>query len=81
MTRDELIDALKGKEGKPISIHHLGGTIMGIFEYLIWDTSFPDVKGIRLVDNDVLVKPANIVEIKDAPMYSVAVDLMGRLKK
>ncbi len=79
MTRDELIDCLKGKEGKPISIHHKGGTIMGNFEHLTWDSAVPIIKGVKIDTCDTLFKPADIVEIKDAPMYTEALKIMRGL--
>lgn len=81
MTRDQLVDCLRGKEGKPISIRHTGGIVMGVFEYIIWDTAFPDIKGIRLVDNDVPVRPSDIIEIHDAPLYTDALKMMREINK
>jgi len=76
MTRDELIDCLKGKEGKPISIRHTGGLLMGIFEKIIWDAGFPMITGVKLDTREEPFKPADIIEIKDAPRYTSALKIM-----
>lgn len=81
MTRDELIDCLKDKAGKPISIRHVGGTIMGNFETFVWDTSFPEIKGVKIDTCDTLFKPDDIIEIKDAPMYAEALKVMRKLNE
>jgi len=81
MTRDVLIDCLRDKEGKPISIHHKGGTIMGNFEYLIWDTDVPVIKGVKIDTCDTSFKPDDIIEIKDAPMYPEALKMMRKLNE
>jgi len=79
MTRDELVDCLRGKEGKPISIQHKGGTIMGNFEYLIWDSTVPVIKGVKIDTCDTTFNPDDIIEIKDAPMYLEALKIMRKL--
>jgi len=81
MTRGGLIDCLEGKKGKPISIHHTGGTIMGIFEEFIWGSDALTITGVKLKNIDQPFKPENITEIRDAPMFTVTMDLMDKLRR
>lgn len=76
MTRDELIDCLKGKEGKPVSIRHVGGILMGNFMGFIWDGEVPMITGVRLDTREEPFKPADIIEINDAPRYTYALEIM-----
>lgn len=81
MTRDELIDCLRDKVGKPISIHHVGGTIMGNLEKLIWDSAVPVIKGVKIDTCDTTFNPDDIIEIKDAPRYPEALKMMRMLNE
>lgn len=81
MTRDKLIDCLKGKEGKPISIHYTGGIIMGIFERIEWDTDGFTIRGIKIDTREDLFKPDDIIEINDAPRYTDALKIMRMMNE
>jgi len=81
MTRDQLIDCLKGKEGQPISIRHTCGVIMGVFEKIIWDVNFPRITGVKLDVREEPFKPVDIIEINDAPGYTSALKIMRMMNR
>lgn len=81
MTRDELIDCLKGKEGKPVAIRHTGGLLMGIFEQIIWDPGFPRIIGVKLDTREEPFNPTGIIEINDAPEYARALKIMRMMNE
>lgn len=70
MTRDKLVDCLKGREGKPISIRYADGEVMGLFEKIVWNTDAFTIRGVKIDTSEELFKPEDIIEIKDAPTYT-----------
>ena len=81
MIRDQLIDCLKGKEGKPVSIRHAGGILMGIFKEIVWNTDGFTIRGIKLDTREEPFKPVDIIEINDAPRYTHALEIMRILNE
>lgn len=81
MTRDELIDCLRGKEGKPISIRHAGGILMGIFEEIVWNTDAFTIRGVKMATCKELFEPEDIVEINDSPGYTLALEVTRKLTR
>lgn len=79
MTRDALIDCLKGKKGKPISIRHTYGILMGIFEKIVWSTDAFTIRGVKIDTNKELFKPEDIIEINDAPTYTTVLEIMRKI--
>ena len=72
MIRDELVDCLRGKVGKPISMRCVGGTLIGNFEKFIWDGEVPMLTGVKIDTFGKPFEPADIIEIKDASSCELA---------
>jgi len=81
MTRDKIVDCLRGKEGKPVSIRHEGGTLMGLLEKIVWNTDAFTIRGVKIDTREELFKPENIIEIKEAPMYTPALKVMRMMNE